>query len=151
MVPPDWLTLVVSIFAILELGYLVILLVRRWWLSAAGGLFDCALRPADGGRWKLGLARYQGELLEWYRIWHPWPRPSRLFVRNDTELVALRNSDAEESKLNWATSRIVDIQVKGETPGTWQLALDEGSAVGLVSWLESAPPGQVGYRRVLDS
>ena len=95
MVPPDWLTLVVSIFAILGLGYLVILLVRRWWLSAAGGLFDCALRPADGGRWKLGLARYQGELLEWYLIWHPWPRPSRLFVRNDAELVALRNSDAE--------------------------------------------------------
>lgn len=143
--------MVVTIIVILGLLYLVNLLVRRWWLSAAGGLFDCALRPLSGGRWRLGLARYHGEVLEWYLIWHPWPRPSRVFVRNDTELLALRYPDEEEARLLFGTARVLDIKVSGADPGDWQLVLNEGSAVGLVSWLESAPPGQVGYRRILDS
>ena len=140
---------IVMIVAILGLLYLVNLLLRRWWLSVVGGLFDCALRAANGSVWRLGLARYRGEVLEWYLIWHPWPRPSRVFVRGETGLAGLRDGTEQVAGLFNSRARIIDVRVLGKDPGQWELALNEGSAVGLVSWLESAPPGQA-YRRNTD-
>lgn len=150
MSPPNWLTLVATVVLVVGLGYLVTLLVRRVWLGIQGGLFDCALRPHGATKWRPGLARYSGEFLEWYLIWHPWPRPSRVFVRSRCEVVSFRDSDVTESRLGYATSMILALRVSGGTPDHWELALNEGSAMGLVSWLESAPPGQGGYRRGWD-
>lgn len=136
-----------TIVVILALIYMFALLARRVWLSVRGGLFDCALLPAGAIKWRTGLARYQGEYLEWYLVWHPWPRPTRLFARDKCELVGLRDTDPSESRLGYATAKIVDLKVANTTPDRFKLALNAGSAMGLVSWLESAPPGQVGYRR----
>ncbi len=147
MTVPGWLDELTTIVVIVVLVYLVTLLVRRAILSLRGGLFDCALRPLGGKKWRLGLARYSGELLEWYQVWHPLPTPSRVFVRENCELAGLRDSDPSESKLGYATARIIDLKVRDNPPAQMQLALNEGSAMGLVSWLESAPPGRVGYRR----
>lgn len=147
---PDWPILLITAVVLVALVYLSILLARRWWLSAGGGLFDCALRPASGGRWRLGLARYSGDELEWYLVWHPLPRPSLVFRRGQVVLTGLRASDSEESLLAHATARILELRCTGEPQRDWLLALNEGSAMGLVSWLESAPPGQVGYRPRFD-
>lgn len=147
MSPPTWLEQLAAVVLLVGLIYLFVLLARRTWLSLLGGLFDCALRPEGATRWRPGLARYSGEFLEWYRVWHPWPRPTRVFVRERCEMVSFRDSDVSESRLGYATSKILVLRVRDDTPGLWSLALNEGSAMGLVSWLESAPPGQVGYRR----
>lgn len=147
MTVPDGLYELATIVVVLVLIYMLTLLARRGWLSVRGGLFDCALRPVGAKKWRTGLARYQGEYLEWYLVWHPWPLPTRLFARDKCELVGLRDSDASESRLGYATAKIIDLKVADATPDQFQLALNAGSAMGLVSWLESAPPGQVGYRR----
>ncbi len=148
---PGWLSLIAAIVLLLAVGYLSIVFVRRVWLSSRGGLFDCGLRSRDSGRWRLGLARYSGERFEWYLLWKIWPRPTRVFVRSECELGGLRETDAAESRLGYAFSRVLSLRVYGPTPEVpaqeWDLALNEGSAMGLVSWLEAAPPGQGDYLR----
>ncbi|MGB3955814.1 MAG: DUF2550 domain-containing protein [Brooklawnia sp.] len=148
---PLWLDELITIVLVVGLIYMVTLLVRRAWLSVLGGLFDCALRADGATKWRPGLARYSGQYLEWYLVWHPWPRPTRLFVRDRCELVGFRDSDVSESKLGYAFARVVTLRARGQNPERWELAVNEGSATGLVSWLESAPPGRIGYRRGLDS
>lgn len=150
MTAPAWLDELITIVVIAGLLYLLTLLVRRVWLSTKGGLFDCALRPVGAPRWRPGLARYAGDCLEWYLVWHPWPRPSKIFVRDNCELASLRASDPSESRLGYLFSKILVLQTRDEIQDRWELALNEGSAMGMVSWLESAPPGQVGYRRRFD-
>ena len=150
MSPPTWLNELVTIVLVVGLFYLVTLLVRRAWLTLLGGLFDCSLRAEGAKRWRPGLARYTGQYLEWYLIWHPWPRPSMVFVRDRTELAGMRDSDVTESQLGYAVAKVLMLRVREATPSRWELALNEGSATGLVSWLESAPPGRIGYRRGLD-
>lgn len=148
---PTWTNELVTVILIVGLIYALALIGRRIWLGVQGGLFDCALRRSGAARFRPGLARYAGETLEWYLVWHPWPRPTKVFEREDSKLGALRESDASESSLGYAFSTILTLQVTGEVEESWELALNEGSAMGLVSWLESAPPGrQLGYRRRLD-
>lgn len=147
MSPPNWLNLLVTVSVVAGLIYLLILLARRVWLGMMGGLFDCAVRRQGATKWRPGLARYSGPSLEWYLIWHPLPLPSRIFLRAHSELISFRDSDAFESTLGYATSKIVGLRVLDESPEFFELAMNEGSAMGLVSWLESAPPGEVGYRR----
>ncbi len=149
---PAWLDALVAVLFVVGLSFLLALLARRMWLNMLGGLFDCALRSRGSVKWRPGLARYSGEYLEWYRIWHPWPRPTRAFVRDEWVLASLRDSDLTESKLGYATAKVVVLRARGASRHYWELALNEGSAMGLVSWLESAPPGQqVGYRSRPDS
>lgn len=143
---PSWIDEVLTVVVVLVLVYMLTLLARRAWLSMRGGLFDLALRRSDATKWRPGLARYSGEVLEWYLVWHPWPFPTLIFPRENSELGALRDSDLSESRLGYATSKIIELNVTGDRPEQWQFALNEGSAMGLISWLESAPPGHVGYR-----
>ena len=56
---------------LLVLLYGVALIVRRRLLSRHGGTFELSyrVRPDTAGRgWLLGLGRYSGETLEWFRI-----------------------------------------------------------------------------------
>lgn len=150
MSPPTWLEELATVVVVVGLSYLLVLLARRVWLSMLGGLFDCALRSVGATKWRPGLARYSGQILEWYLVWHPWPRSTLNFARDRVELVSMHDADVSESRLGYAFSKIVELRVRGDGLDGWELALNEGSATGLISWLESAPPGPGGYRRSLD-
>lgn len=148
---PGWPNWLATIVLVVGLCYLLAVFLRRVWLSSSGGLFDCGLRLQGARRWRLGLARYSGECFEWYLLWNVLPRPSRVFVRSECVVSGLRETDAAESQLGYAFSTILSLRVDDERPDSpvqeWDLALNEGSAMGLVSWLEAAPPGQGDYRR----
>jgi len=52
---------------------------RRRWLTRDGGTFDCSLQLAEkehGRGWALGLARYVGDDLQWFRVFSLawWPK-----------------------------------------------------------------------------
>ena len=151
MSEPEWLNWLATVVLVTGLGYLLIVFARRVWLSRRGGLFDCGLRLAGTGRWRSGLARYSGERFEWYLLWRVWPRPSRVFVRGECEVNGLRETSSAEANLGYGFSTILSLHVTAAPPDrpqqNWELALSEGSAMGLVSWLESAPPGPGDYRR----
>ncbi|WIY83824.1 DUF2550 domain-containing protein [Propionimicrobium sp. PCR01-08-3] len=141
----------VALILLIVICCLLLIFVRRLWLNSQGGLFDCGLHKAGTRRWRAGLARYSGERFEWYLLWRIGPKPSRVFVRSRCEVVGIRKTSISEANLGYAFSTILSVRVPGDRPGelaqVWDLVLNEGSATGLVSWLEAAPPGHGGYLR----
>ena len=126
---------------------LVLLYARRRWLTGKGGLFDCACLLRDdlpGGGWALGMARYVGEDLEWYRSFSFSLRPKRRFRRGVVTYERRRLPQGLEQFTLYEDSSIVVVRdaVTGETSA---LAMPTDSALGLMAWLEGAPPGML-YR-----
>src|SRR3990170_3086782 len=79
---------------------LAVLAVRRRVITRRGGTFDCSLRlrPARSGKgWALGIGRYSGDSLEWYRVFSYATRPRRVLVRNSLQVVDRREPTGVES------------------------------------------------------
>jgi hypothetical protein len=135
----EWAALVIAVL----LGVPVVFLAgRRRWLSRQGGLFDCSLRlstKTPGAGWALGVARYSGDNLEWFRVFSPSLRPRVIFPRSSTRVGAQRDPDAIESVALSFEQRILGMELADGH--SWELAMSTASLTGLLSWLESSPPG----------
>ena len=86
----QWLLDAAGALLLLVLLYGVALIVRRRVLSRNGGTFEVSyrVRPERAGRgWLLGLGRYSGEELEWFRIFSLSPRPKRVWQRSTLAFV----------------------------------------------------------------
>lgn len=149
---PELIFVALSVAAIICLPF-ILLYARRRWLTGQGGLFDCACRivegPAGSG-WVLGLARYRGDELQWYRVFSLALRPSWTMRRELTAYAKQRSSDDVESVVLFDESRIVTLRDRA-TGQERTLAMEPGAAMGLMSWLESAPPGTHFVPRSADS
>ncbi|MCC6495180.1 MAG: DUF2550 domain-containing protein [Propionibacteriaceae bacterium] len=141
----DWLgitELVALTLVVLLLVPVVFLGARRRWLSRQGGLFDCSLRlstSTPGTGWVLGVARYSGDNLEWFRAFSLSLRPRLIFPRSKASAGLQREPDPIESVLLYDDQRIVRMEL--DDGRSWELAMAVASLTGLLSWLESAPPG----------
>ena len=147
----DWyvggeLVLLLVLLLILSLA---VLAGRRRFLARSGGAFECALRlgtssPRSG--WVLGGARYNEEKLEWFRFFSYSLAPRKTFLRHDVSVMHDREPDPVEAGSLYVGQRIVALQTS-DTPDAqvWELAMSGESLTGLLSWLEAAPPGVVGY------
>lgn len=133
---------------VLALVMLVLLLVlamflRRRLLSRGARVFDCAanLRPGSQRGFSVGMARYADEQFEWFRAFSIDVGPSFVVPRRGARLVQQRPRDADgDSLVGLDTVVRLEVPAKGGLR-TVELALDSGSATGLMSWLEAAPPG----------
>src|SRR6478752_4467947 len=69
------------------------LLARRMQLLRGGGV-DVSLRRRlngrDGGGWHLGVGRYRGDELAWFRLASLWPGPTIVVDRTLLEIVDRR-------------------------------------------------------------
>ena len=68
-------------------------------ITRTGGTFDCSLRLGQGSYgkgWVLGIGRYSGERLEWYRVFSYATRPRRVFSRRDLHVVERRDPHGAE-------------------------------------------------------
>ncbi len=141
----DWLGItewVALTLVVLLLIPVVFLGVRRRWLSRQGGLFDCSLRlhtKTPGTGWVLGVARYSGDNLEWFRAFSIALRPRLIFARSQAQAGPQRDPDPIESVLLYDEQRILRLELADGQ--SWELAMSVASLTGLLSWLESAPPG----------
>jgi hypothetical protein len=127
---------------------LVALALRRRWLARQGGTFECSLRlrtSSPGTGWALGVARYNDEHLEWFRFFSYSLAPKKTFLRTEVNVLDSREPDSVEAVSLYAGQRIVRIETKNPPVETWDLAMSGESLTGLLSWLEAAPPGVVGY------
>jgi hypothetical protein len=135
----EWAALVVAVVLLVPVVFLA---TRRRWLSRQGGLFDCSLRlstTTPGAGWVLGVARYSGDNLEWFRVFSPSLRPRFIFPRSISRAGTQRDPDAIEAVVLTNEQRIVNLEL---TDGrSWELAMSTASMTGLLSWLESSPPG----------
>ena len=132
---------ILGLLLVLAVLLLVLLAARRRWLSRSGGTFECSLRlrtATPGAGWVLGVARYHSGRLEWFRFFSFAFRPRETFPRGRVRVVDSRDPDPVEAVSLTAESRILALEVG---PETRELAMSEDSVLGLLAWLESAPPG----------
>ncbi|CAM5537551.1 hypothetical protein STENM223S_08217 [Streptomyces tendae] len=84
------------VVALLVVGLFVFGLRRRL-IQRSGGTFDCSLRwdapekgDAGGKGWAYGVARYNGDRVEWFRVFSYAPRPRRVLERSAIEVAGRR-------------------------------------------------------------
>ncbi|MGY2702710.1 MULTISPECIES: DUF2550 domain-containing protein [unclassified Nocardioides] len=117
------------------------LIVRRRLLSRHGGTFELSYRVRSvktGRGWLLGLGRYSGESLEWFRYFSLWPRPKRVLQRSRLTFAGRRDPEGPEQMSLYPDHVVISCTTPA---GPVELAMSEGSLMGFQSWLEAGPPG----------
>jgi len=124
-----------------------LLFMRRRLLSRAGGTFECSVRlhppakasgPTAARGWMLGLGRYAGDNLEWFRVFSFSHRPRYVFTRAMTVVRRRQPAGAEAFSL-YAGHRVIEIRLVNDE--TIELAMSEAALTGFLAWTEAAPPG----------
>ncbi|MFD5291161.1 DUF2550 domain-containing protein [Streptomyces rochei] len=139
------LTVCGIVVALVVIGLFVFGLRRRL-IQRSGGTFDCSLRwdapkegDAGGKGWAYGVARYNGDRVEWYRVFSYSPRPRRVLERSAIEVAGRRPPEGEE-ELALLSDAVVLVCLHRGT--RLELAMSEDALTGFLAWLEAAPPGQ---------
>lgn len=137
----QWLLDITGVLLLAVLLFGVALVLRRRALSRRGGTVELSYRVRTGrsGRgWLLGIGRYSGETLEWYRLFSLSPRPKRVWARRTLTYTGRREPEGVEHM-----SLFVDhVVVTCTSPaGPVELAMSPSSLMGFQSWLEASPPG----------
>lgn len=137
----QWLAEATGGMLLLVLLFGFCLVIRRRLLSRHGGTFELShrVRTNKAGRgWVLGIGRYSGQDLEWFRIFSLAPRPKRRWPRNSLHFHGRRAPVGPEQMALYAGHVVVTC----DTPdGQIELAMSESSLVGFQSWLEARTPG----------
>lgn len=137
----QWVLDTAGVALLLVLCYGIALIVRRRVLSRNGGTFELSYRVRSeraGRGWLLGLGRYSGESLEWFRIFSLSPRPKRTWPRADLSFGGRRDVEGVEQMSLYPDHVVICCESPG---GQIELALGASSLMGFQSWLESGPPG----------
>ncbi|MET7936833.1 DUF2550 domain-containing protein [Streptomyces sp. NPDC005322] len=145
------------VLALLVSGVVVALVVvglfvfglRRRLIQRSGGTFDCSLRwgapgpesePEPSGKgWVYGVARYNGDRIEWFRVFSYAPRPRRVLERSQIEVLERRTPKGEEELALLSDAVVLACRHSGTR---LELAMSEDALTGFLAWLEAAPPGQ---------
>jgi uncharacterized protein DUF2550 len=144
----EWLLVgcLLVLLAALAAAAVAALPLRRRWLAREGGLFECSVRlnrSTPGAGWALGMARYNAEMLEWFRFFSYSSKPRKSFLRNEVRVLNDREPDPVEAVALYTGQRIVELEEQGPGNGTgqpWEIAMSAESLTGFLSWLEAAPP-----------
>lgn len=121
----------------------VALYARRRWLTGQGGLFDCAyqFRHLQGrNQWSLGFARYRADQLQWFRAFSLSLLPAVVIHRGRSDFIEQHEPKRDELGSLYEHARVVVVRNR-ETGVQNVLSMEPQNVMGLMSWLESAPPG----------
>ncbi|MBY9075645.1 DUF2550 domain-containing protein [Nocardioides sp. WL0053] len=143
----QWLLDAAGVVLLLVLLYGLALVFRRRWISRDGGTFEFSVRVRStraGRGWVLGVGRYSGDALEWFRIFSLAPGPKVVLRRSELEYVGRRDAEGAEAYSLYSGHIIVECL----TPtGPLEVAMSPSALTGFLAWLEAAPPGQRLRRR----
>lgn len=139
--------LVDSVAALLALALVTVvwLVARRWWVSRSHLTFELSVSPpVEGGArsargWTLGVGRYDGDRLEWFRVFSFSLRPKRVFDRGSLDVLLRREPQGPEAYALFSGHVVVECDTD---QGPVQLAMSPQSLTGMMAWLEAAPPGR---------
>ena len=129
---------ILLLFVLLLLGALF---VRRLIIARSGAVeLSVRLYRARLGRgWALGLARFAGDQLRWYRLFSFSPWPGRVLTRRELVVVGRRDPSEQETLALMTGSVVLECDDGGKPV---ELAMSGSALTGFLSWLESAAPGQ---------
>ena len=137
--------LVIEIVAVVlgaPLLLLVAVAIRRRVLARSGGTIELSLRlsPAGPGQgWVNGVGRFaSGGELRWYRVFSLSPRPRRVLLRRELEVIGRREPAGSEARALHGGAVVLECR---SGSGPIELALDAPAVTGFLAWLESRPPG----------
>lgn len=143
----EWLLDIVGLGLLLALLYGISLIVRRRLLARHGGTFEVSYRARTehpGRGWLLGIGRYSGQSLEWFRIFSLSPRPKRVWARDLLEYSGRRAPAGPEELSLYDGHVVAACHYDGQA---LEIAMSESALTGFQSWLESGPPGTDWDRR----
>lgn len=100
---------------------------------------DCSVRLPGSTGFVPGIARYDGDMLLWYRLPRPAVRPACTFRRSALDVVEQRVPDSEDTRTLSADLVVARCTADGRT---FELAFSESALTGFLAWLEAPPPGQ---------
>ena len=133
-------TIVLSVVLLAVVPLLTIALRRRA-LQRGGGTIELSLllKPSEpGAGWVLGVGRFAGDDLEWYRVFSLSPRPRRTLSRRELTVCARRPPQGAERHALLAGAVVMECR---ERRGQVSLAMDPSAVTGFLAWLEARPPG----------
>ena len=141
---PLWWWMVDSLLFVVVLLILLVvgLLVRGRVLARSGGAFDMSVTRGTDAQvkgWMHGLAVYGDTELRWFRTFSLSWRPRYCFTRGDVQIDGRREPVGREVHAIHPGHLIVGTQ---NASGVRQFAMSPNALTGLLSWLESSPPGQ---------
>jgi hypothetical protein len=137
----EWLADAFGGFVLLLVCYGLALVARRRLIARNGGTFELSYRARStkaGRGWVLGIGRYSGDSLEWFRIFSLAVRPRRVWRRSELTYDGRLDPVGGESLSLFADHVIVCCSTPS---GAVEIAMSPGSLTGFQSWLEAAPPG----------
>lgn len=137
----EWIAVIVAGAAVLVALALGGLFVRRTLLQRQGG-FDMCLRIGTAGwsdGWVFGIARYRGDVLEWFRTFSFGTRVQRVLPRRDLTVVGRRLPVADEA-YDLPAGHVVLIWEVGRE--RLEVSMSEAASMAFLAWLEAAPPGE---------
>ena len=126
---------------LLVVAGVVAVAVRRRVLARSGGSIEMSLRlrPRSQGRgWVLGVGRFVGDDLQWFRVFSLSPRPRRTLSRREIEVRSRRAPKGPEAL---ALLKGAEVVVLTGPNGEVEIALDASAMTGFLAWLEARPPG----------
>lgn len=134
------LEILLALAAVLVLP-VVAISVRRLVLQRRYGTIDLSLRlrrTGHGRGWVLGVGRFEGDHLQWYRVFSLAPRPRRVLSRRDLEVHRRREPRGPESLALQKGAVVMECRAPD---GPVELAMDGAAVTGFLAWLEAQPPG----------
>lgn len=94
----------------------------------------------NGGKgWLFGIARYNHDSVEWFRVFSYAPRARRVLQRSRIEVLHRRTPEGQEELALLSGAIVLTCRYAGEPI---ELAMSEDALTGFLAWLEAAPPGQ---------
>lgn len=115
---------------------LLIILARAIFLGTRIGALRVMLRAPDSRQWQRGYARYGRYHLAWAKLFSLKMRPDLLLPRQKVKLVV----QPQNEQLGGAVLVTLVYHDK-----EYELLMSQGDYTGLVSWVDSAPPGELRY------
>ena len=135
--------LVEGLLALVLLAALAIaaLVLRQRLLQWQGGAISLSLRlrrDHDGRGWALGIGRFSGDDLLWYRVFSLALRPRRVLSRCDLTVTGRRQPGDGEALALLDGAVVMECR---SAAGPVELAMHRAAVAGFLAWLEARPPG----------
>ena len=136
----EWFGICVAILLVVLLGFFL----RRRILMRAGGTIVLQVRVTTvvpGRGWSTGVGVFAGDELRFFRMFSYSIRPKRTLSRRGLVVDRRRTPEGPERMImpsGWVVLRCTSFQAPIE------IAMNEHTVTGFLSWLEAGPPGPPG-------